>query len=129
MYAKTSVGSKDTMQQFNYYGQTKLQDLDENDVIGLEKEIDYILRNQLLGSSPHMNKDYSGLNNIKIDGVSQPLPKKRTKTAGLQQRAKKKSSLLGKKDLMTTGEDTIQANDNIKYSQSQPYMQNDYIYT
>ena len=42
---------KDSIQQFNYDGQTKLNNLDEHDVVGLEREIDWILRNSHLGST------------------------------------------------------------------------------
>ena len=47
---------KDSIQQFNYDGQTKLNNLDEHDVVGLEREIDWILRNSHLGgNSPLRN--------------------------------------------------------------------------
>ena len=42
---------KDSIQQFNYDGQIKLNNLDEHDVVGLEREIDYIIRNSYLGSN------------------------------------------------------------------------------
>ena len=51
LYAKSQIG-KESMRTFNYYGQTRLESLDENDVDGLKREIDYIIKNQLLGSSP-----------------------------------------------------------------------------
>ena len=41
------------MRQFNYYGQTRLGDFNENDIEGLQNEIEYIIRNQLGGGSPN----------------------------------------------------------------------------
>ena len=46
-------GDNESMRQFNYYGQTRLENLDEHDVVGLEREIDFIIRNSALGNSPH----------------------------------------------------------------------------
>jgi len=40
------------MRQFNYYGKTRLENLDEHDVVGLEREIDFIIRNSHIASSP-----------------------------------------------------------------------------
>lgn len=91
------------MRQFNYYGQTRLESLDENDVDGLKREIDFIIKNQLLGFSPAPPK-VPGERNGMQDLGEQSLPKKRTKTAGGQgtgARGRKKSSLLGKKNLMS----------------------------
>ena len=45
-------GDNESMRQFNYYGQTRLENLDEHDVVGLEREIDFIIRNSALGNSP-----------------------------------------------------------------------------
>jgi hypothetical protein len=39
-----NAGDKEQMRQFNYYGQTRLENLDEHDIVGLEREIDYIIR-------------------------------------------------------------------------------------
>jgi hypothetical protein len=49
-----SMGPNDQeqMRQFNYYGQTRLENLDEHDIVGLEREIDFIIRNSHLGGSP-----------------------------------------------------------------------------
>jgi len=44
-----SQADKETMRQFNYYGQTNLENLDEHDVVGLEREIDFIIRNSNIG--------------------------------------------------------------------------------
>ena len=46
-------GDNESMRQFNYYGQTRLENLDEHDVVGLEREIDFIIRNSALGTSPN----------------------------------------------------------------------------
>ena len=40
---------QESMRQFNYHGPTRMNELDENDIAGLEKEIDFIVRNYLLG--------------------------------------------------------------------------------
>lgn len=83
------------MRTFNYYGQTRLESLDENDVDGLKREIDYIIKHQLLGSSPAPINGPDFRANQDLQG--QGLPKKRTKTAGGQgtaNRGRKKSSLL-----------------------------------
>lgn len=54
---------KDSIQQFNYDGQIKLNNIDEHDVVGLEREIDYIIRNSYLGSnSPLRNGTAQPLN-------------------------------------------------------------------
>lgn len=45
LYAKSQLGGKESMRTFNYYGQTRLESLDENDVDGLKREIDYIIKN------------------------------------------------------------------------------------
>ena len=37
--AKLSKGGDEAMRTFNYYGQTRLEDLDEHDIVGLEREI------------------------------------------------------------------------------------------
>lgn len=47
--AGMSQADKETMRQFNYYGQTNLENLDEHDVVGLEREIDFIIRNSNIG--------------------------------------------------------------------------------
>jgi len=40
-----NVSNKESMRQFNYYGQTRLGDFNENDIEGLQNEIEYIIRN------------------------------------------------------------------------------------
>ncbi len=35
----------ESMRKFNYHGPTRLNELDENDIAGLEREIDFIVRN------------------------------------------------------------------------------------
>ena len=42
LYPKSQLG-KESMRTFNYYGQTRLESLDENDVDGLKREIDFIV--------------------------------------------------------------------------------------
>ena len=71
------------MRQFNY-GPARIGELDENDIAGLEREIDYIVRNQLLGNNASPPKEYTK-NGLPSMGK---LPKKRTKTAGMGQRKK-----------------------------------------
>jgi len=44
------VTENESMRQFNYYGQTRLENLDEHDVVGLEREIDFIIRCSQLGN-------------------------------------------------------------------------------
>jgi len=81
----------ETIRQFNYYGQTRLENLDEHDIEGLEREIDFIIRNSNVGSSPKRGMtqggDYAFDNNIvdingnRVIGKSH-IPIKRNKTAG-----------------------------------------------
>lgn len=117
------------MRQFNYYGRTRLESLDENDIDGLKREIDFIVRNQLLGFSP-APKFTDDARKQGIDDLgSQSLPKKRTKTAGgpgQNARSRKKNSLLGKKNLMSGQADIMHTADQINYSKSQPNMQNEF---
>mmetsp|Transcript_42254 Transcript_42254/g.64771 ORF Transcript_42254/g.64771 Transcript_42254/m.64771 type:complete len:101 (+) Transcript_42254:1767-2069(+) len=47
-----SGADRESMRQFNYYGKTRLENLDEHDVVGLEREIDFIIRNSHIASSP-----------------------------------------------------------------------------
>ena len=42
---KGGLSENEQMRQFNYYGQVRLENLDEHDIVGLEREIDYIVRN------------------------------------------------------------------------------------
>ena len=44
--ANASHAADEGMRKFSYYGgQQRLNEIDENDIVGLEKEIDYIIRN------------------------------------------------------------------------------------
>lgn len=92
LYPKSQLG-RESMRTFNYYGQTRLESLDENDVDGLKREIDFIIKNQLLGSSPAPLNAAAHRPNHDLGDPT--LPKKRTKTAGghhNQTRGRKKSS-------------------------------------
>lgn len=132
LYPKSQLG-KESMRTFNYYGQTRLESLDENDVDGLKREIDLIL-----GFSPvppGLQNGNGRMPNHDLGG-QETLPKKRTKTAGGQgggARGRKKSSLLGKKNLMSGQAEIMSssnmntASDQINYSKSQPHMQNKYM--
>ena len=99
-----SVGAvdKESLRQFNYYGQTKLENIDEHDIIGLEREIDYIIRNSHVGGDiPSRGMTANGDPNI-VDINSAGgafLPKKRNKTAGPSHnpRVGKKKALKNKK--------------------------------
>ena len=72
------------MHQFNYHGPTRMNEIDENDIAGLEKEIDFIIRNQLLANAAASpNREFT-----KSMPSMGKLPKKRTKTAGMQSRKK-----------------------------------------
>ena len=107
-----NAGDKEQMRQFNYYGQTRLENLDEHDIVGLEREIDYIIRHSQLGSSPLRqgtapggHGDYGMSVNIKsTGGVQGPnmLPPKRHRTAGVSHnpRAAKKKLLKQKREQM-----------------------------
>ena len=83
------AAEKESMRQFNYYGQTRLENLDEHDIVGLEREIDFIIRNSQLAGSPTRGGtalnggDYNiiDINGNKVSEEHQ-LPKKRNKTAG-----------------------------------------------
>ena len=98
-------GDSESMKQFNYLGQMRLENLDEHDVIGLEREIDFIIRHSQLGTSPHRvgtaNGDYNivDINGDRVDGQTHEIPvKKRNKTAGyVNPRHAKKKNLLAKK--------------------------------
>lgn len=68
----------ESLRQFNYYGQTRLENLDEHDVVGLEREIDFIIRNSCLGSNSPVRGQTAG---VPVDENYQ-LPQKRNKTAG-----------------------------------------------
>ena len=96
----------ETMRQFNYYGQTRLENLDEHDIEGLEREIEFIIRNSNIGNSPSnrgMTAEGQYDNNIvDINGnrVVGPniIPVKRNKTAGHgNPRSKKKQALFAKR--------------------------------
>lgn len=124
LYPKSQLG-KESMRTFNYYGQTRLESLDENDVDGLKREIDFIIKNQLLGFSPVPPKLPADTRIGNHDLGEQSLPKKRTKTAGGQgtgTRGRKKSSLLGKKNLMSGQAEIMSGSmntaDQINYSKS-----------
>lgn len=88
------------MRQFNYYGQTRLENLDEHDVVGLEREIDFIIRNSALGNSPIRGQTAGPQGNlidsniINIDGNTgyQLPPKRQSKTAGHGVRSKKRGT-------------------------------------
>jgi len=82
---------KESMRQFNYYGKTRLENLDEHDIVGLEREIDFIIRNSHLGNSPTRGGtaanggDYiEHIVDVNGEVVTGPqgLPRKRNKTAG-----------------------------------------------
>jgi len=82
------AAEKESMRQFNYYGQTRLENLDEHDVVGLEREIDFIIRNSNLGGSPSRGgtaMNGGDFNIVDINGQRSSgehhLPKKRNKTA------------------------------------------------
>lgn len=92
------------MRQFSYYGgHQRLNDIDENDIAGLEKEIDFIIRNQMLGSAAGVGSQPNIGFSKNLNGNK--LPKKRMKTAGQGARAKK-NGLLGKKNLMGNTNDS-----------------------
>ena len=133
LYPKSQLG-KESMRTFNYYGQTRLDSLDENDVDGLKREIEDMIKNPWLGLSPVPPKHPGNTRIVNHDLGEQSLPKKRTKTAGGQgtgTRARKKSSLLGKKNLMSGQAEIMSSNmntaDQINYSKSQPNMQNKFM--
>ena len=70
-----SGAERESMRQFNYYGRTRLENLDEHDVAGLEREIEFILRNSNIANSPlrHTNidnaaSDYDSNNIVNING-------------------------------------------------------------
>lgn len=96
----------ETIRQFNYYGQTRLQNLDEHDIEGLEREIDFIIRNSNLGSSPKRGMTQGGDyefdnivdingNRVTSSGYTNSIPMKRNKTAGHgNPRSKKKQALI-----------------------------------
>lgn len=44
------MGDKESIRTFNYYGQTRLENLDEHDIVGLEREIDFIIRKSYLNN-------------------------------------------------------------------------------
>ena len=67
----------ESLRQFNYYGQTRLENLDEHDVVGLEREIDFIIRNSYLGSNSPVRGATAG---VPVEDYQ--LPQKRNKTAG-----------------------------------------------
>lgn len=78
------------MRQFNYYGRTRLDNLDEHDIVGLEKEIENILKTSLFAKSPPRQQttqgtektiDYASQNIVNINDGYQ-LPQKRLKSAG-----------------------------------------------
>jgi hypothetical protein len=90
--AKLSKGGDEAMRTFNYYGQTRLEDLDEHDIIGLEREIDFIIRHSQVGASPQRlatAQDHSHLVNINLD-------QKRTQTAGVGTRPRNKQMRMAK---------------------------------
>lgn len=93
----------ESIRQFNYYGQTRLENLDEHDIIGLEREIDFIIRNSHVGDVPSRgmtaNPDPSI---VDINAGQNFLPKKRNKTAGHSNnpRFAKKKALKNKKHSM-----------------------------
>jgi hypothetical protein len=51
----------ESMQQFNYNGRTLLENFDEHDTEGLEKEIEFILRNSHIGSASNLRTQTAGL--------------------------------------------------------------------
>ena len=73
-HSKSAKGfsANDAMSQFNYYGQTRLQNLDEHDIVGLEREIDFIMKMSNVGNSPQRgmtgNGDYNDQNIVNING-------------------------------------------------------------
>lgn len=77
---------QESMRQFNYYGKTRLEDLDEHDVVGLEREIDFIIRNSMLNTMTRgQTANAHNPNIVDINsGLAQDynLPKKKSKTAG-----------------------------------------------
>ena len=93
-------GDNESMRQFNYYGQTRLENLDEHDVVGLEREIEFIVKNSALGNSPIRGQtagaygDQIDPNIINIDGNAgyQLPPKRQSKTAGHGIRVKKRGA-------------------------------------
>lgn len=103
--AKSTKGGidKESMRQFNYYGKTRLENLDEHDVQGLEREIDFIIRNSMrhtISRGATANYGDPSLVNIPNMGNNQDysLPKKKSKTAGYTNpRIAKKRALRKKK--------------------------------
>lgn len=110
----------DGMRHFNYNaGQQRLNEIDENDIAGLEKEIDYIIRNQMLGSAALGSQPNIGVAaNLNVN----KLPKKRMKTAGQGMRAKK-NGLLGKKDLMRKANDSNMGNNSLSVTRGKNLKQ------
>jgi hypothetical protein len=68
----------ESLRQFNYYGQTRLENIDEHDVVGLEREIDFIIRNSYLGTNSPTRGATAGAQVAE----NYQLPQKRNKTAG-----------------------------------------------
>ena len=109
---------KESMRQFNYYGQTRLENLDEHDIVGLEREIDYLIRNSL-GQGHSRGATAAHSNMIDINGnrvistADYNLPKKKSKTAGHANPriAKKKALKHRKQQVLQTGGDELQMND------------------
>lgn len=93
---------KESLRQFNYYGQTRLENLDEHDIVGLEREIDFIIRHSAIGNN-YPNRGMTANPDptiIDINGGDNFLPKKRNKTAGHvnNPRFAKKKALKNKKN-------------------------------
>lgn len=95
-----AYGENESMRQFNYYGQTRLENLDEHDVVGLEREIDFIIRNSALGDGPVRGQTAGPMGNhidpniVNIDGSlgNQLPPRRQAQTAGHGTRSKKRGA-------------------------------------
>ena len=84
--AKSTKGGDEAMRTFNYYGQTRLENLDEHDIVGLEREIDFIIRHSQVGTSPQRLATAQDTNS---HFVNINLEQKRTQTAGVGKRQRR----------------------------------------
>lgn len=128
----SAKNDNESMRNFNYYGQTRLENLDEHDVVGLEREIEFIIRNSAIGNSPtrgmtattggRIGEQIVDINGEQVGQTDYQLPPKRNKTAGHGARKSKKRDLMNKKSAKYAAGNQPEQNQQFMYSKSQPNM-------
>ena len=91
------LGQRDSIKQFTYNGISNLDQFDEHDVQGLEREIEFILRNSQIGGSSMVGRTHTADETKRPNTMNQGAKAsgKRNKTAGIGVRKNRRKPKAG----------------------------------